>query len=717
MARTPQANPGFSVNAREILRRENRSVWRKAAAGCLALMIILGPGLVPMALAEENSGKAPLPANVYGKLPMVSSGAVSPDGKHVALIMATGENRGAIFLSIPDLKPVGSVRVGPEGGKVRRVVFPANDRVLVEMSEAVNPFKGQIGVNSSNRTGLREYYRFISVSLDGKDQVMLGHDFESSWLNTAFTVWSKRIDETLKSTERTIPMAAFEVETSTRVYNLYDVNLTTGRMVLRHHGNSKTREYVLDENGEVVARVDESDANNTFEFFVKEGSNWRSAIKRQGLTGGNPFFSRLIDGTGEFVSVEAEQGTDFPSLLTYDRKNLTPKKRFEIPGVEFSGAIIDPASHTIVGVLLNTDEEKQVFFDNDLIETRKVIGKFFNGASFSLVSWDKEKSKFLVEGEADNGVPAYYLYDRTAQKLIFITSQYPELMNIELGERQAIKYKARDKVGIPAYLTLPAGVPGKKLPMVVFPHGGPAARDHLEFDFIAEFLASRGYAVLQPNFRGSKGFGRTWERAGWREWGGVMQNDVTDGVKALIRAGIADPERICIMGASYGGYAALAGATLTPELYSCAISIAGVSDPLGMLSRAVERNGRESSTVDYWKLSIGDPAADADRIKAISPARHADAARAPILLLHGKEDTVVNVEQSRLMERRLKAAGKPVTLIELNGDDHWLSIGETRIALLEHTERFLAQHLAAKVPAEPAAAASSSGPQPATAGR
>ncbi|MBY0568533.1 MAG: prolyl oligopeptidase family serine peptidase [Hyphomonadaceae bacterium] len=224
-------------------------------------------------------------------------------------------------------------------------------------------------------------------------------------------------------------------------------------------------------------------------------------------------------------------------------------------------------------------------------------------------------------------------------------------------------------------------------------HGGPASRDTLDFDYRAAFLASRGYAVLQPNFRGSSGYGATWERAGWRQWGGLMQTDVEDGVAALARSGRIDGARVCIVGASYGGYAALAGATLTPDRYRCAISINGVSD-LGEMLR-VERleTGRDSITSDYWRGIIGDGREDRDAIRAVSPAFLADRVQAPILLLGSTDDTVVRIDQSRRMNRALVQAGKTVRFVELEGDDHFLSDSTTRIQTLREMEAFLAEHL------------------------
>jgi dipeptidyl aminopeptidase/acylaminoacyl peptidase len=235
----------------------------------------------------------------------------------------------------------------------------------------------------------------------------------------------------------------------------------------------------------------------------------------------------------------------------------------------------------------------------------------------------------------------------------------------------------------------------RNLPLVVLVHGGPTARDDFEFDWWASFLASRGYAVLQPNFRGSSGYGAAWEEAGYREWGRLMQTDVEDGALVLGRNGIADPERICIVGGSYGGFAALAGAALTPERYACAAAIAGVSDLPMMLSNVAIAIGSQSMPSDWWGMLIGDRREDGAALRAVSPAHQAANVRAPVLLIHGANDTVVPIAQSRRMADALRSAGKDVRLVEYPGEDHWLSDATTRIAMLRELETFLAAHLGA----------------------
>ncbi|MFO1468416.1 MAG: alpha/beta fold hydrolase [Steroidobacteraceae bacterium] len=242
---------------------------------------------------------------------------------------------------------------------------------------------------------------------------------------------------------------------------------------------------------------------------------------------------------------------------------------------------------------------------------------------------------------------------------------------------------------ISGFLTLHRDSPGRKLPLVVLPHGGPASRDTEGFDWWAQALADQGYAVLQPNFRGSN-VSRSLLEAGYGEWGRKMQTDLSDGVNYLATQGIIDPTRVCIVGASYGGYAALAGVTLQSGIYRCAVSVAGPSD-LPRMRRWTWSN-QLGITTRYWNRFWGVAEHDDVALKAISPSFHPDGVTAPILLIHGRDDTVVPFEQSEAMLSALKRAGKQVELVTLKHEDHWLSSGDTRLQMLEATVSFLRQH-------------------------
>ena len=318
----------------------------------------------------------------------------------------------------------------------------------------------------------------------------------------------------------------------------------------------------------------------------------------------------------------------------------------------------------------------------------EVLSRSFPGQIIEEQGTSQNGNRALVKVLGTARPPVYYVVDFETHKADIVGEEYPALASVRLGELRVISYKARDGQEIPAYLTLPPGIPPEHLPLVVLPHGGPQARDFPRFDWWAQFLATRGYAVLQPQFRGSTGFGEAFRKAGYHQWGGLMQDDVSDGVSELVNKGIADPQRVCIVGASYGGYAALAGAAFTPKLYKCAASVNGVSDLPEMAAYVEHRQG--SGALDYWREHIGAPY-DPGLLQR-SPVHAAERITVPILLLHASDDTVVPFAQSASMAHAL-ARTHNATLVALPGEDHWLSRSETRTRMLQELEKFLAAHL------------------------
>jgi dipeptidyl aminopeptidase/acylaminoacyl peptidase len=273
---------------------------------------------------------------------------------------------------------------------------------------------------------------------------------------------------------------------------------------------------------------------------------------------------------------------------------------------------------------------------------------------------------------------------------------YPLVKAGTIVKPKWVYYPARDGVQIPAYLTMPASAPnGKGLAAIVMPHGGPQARDGAGFDWWSQYYANLGYVVLQPQYRGSDGFGKAWAKAGEQQWGLRMQDDVSDGVKYLVDQGIVDAKRVCILGWSYGGYAAGAGATLTPELYRCAVAGAGVYDLPEMLKYEEGPPGswqRANSAIAYWKSHIGNLDRDRAKIEAASPALQVKNVRAPIQVIHGDLDFVVPLKQAEIFVAALKAAGKEHEYVVLKDESHNILFARTRVEMLKKSGEFLLKH-------------------------
>jgi dipeptidyl aminopeptidase/acylaminoacyl peptidase len=280
----------------------------------------------------------------------------------------------------------------------------------------------------------------------------------------------------------------------------------------------------------------------------------------------------------------------------------------------------------------------------------------------------------------------FYLGDRAKRQLAPFAERYPQLKGIQLAGKTKVHYPSKDGLSIDGYLTLPVTrKEGQRLPAIVFPHGGPAARTLTTFDYWTEFFANRGYAVLEMDFRGSSGQGFEWMASAFANWDQITQQDIADGARYLVSEGIADPKRICIVGASFGGYAALTGAVKYPGLYKCAVSIAGVSDLVELRNRS--RGFLNSEQVE---AQIGH---DSDRLREASPIRHAEAITQPVLLIHGKTDRVVEVGQSQAMYAELTKLDKPAKYVELESGDHYLSNYFDRVAAFKAMDEFLKQNL------------------------
>jgi dipeptidyl aminopeptidase/acylaminoacyl peptidase len=309
----------------------------------------------------------------------------------------------------------------------------------------------------------------------------------------------------------------------------------------------------------------------------------------------------------------------------------------------------------------------------------------------SIVETSLEDKVLLIRSVSDVDASKFWVLDTDTHQVANIGAAYPDRDTATLAAMRPISYAARDGTKIPAYLSTPKAPPGTHPPLIVMPHGGPIARDTWSYFFLSQFLVSRGYAVLQMNFRGSSGYGDDWFFAAHQDWGGLTYDDVVDGAQWALQQHIADPKHICIVGWSFGGYLALLGAQRNPDLFNCAVDIAGVSD----LPMLIDEGHQWMAGADYRKRQLG---TDMAKLKRDSPRLHASDFQVPLLMLHGKRDFQVPFEQSDAMDVALKRAGKPHRLVVVPDADHQFSAVKDRATLLREIEAFLGEHLSPTAP-------------------
>ncbi len=649
-----------------------------ALFGCLCLCVSTLPWAAPPPLAA------------FGQTPAIGFVALSPSGNLLAWL----DNRGALpLLHIFDLTK-GAIRksIGaPPKTTVRNLSWFDEETLFVGASVAYRP-------DVSGPT--YEWYRTISLDITSGASRILLHGSGTFQNVTGSTLLSMRTSKPKKVIMSSWNWSATKYRQSTGshiaggrkddgwTYNLYEVDTISGEPRLVEMGTPFTNAWVVDADGQPIARSEWRADRASFQLLHRRDRTWSEIFSSD--SGESPVVLGMA-GDGSGVLIRAALNRPYNSIWRVPFDGSAPQMVISDEKSDIGGLIRDPYSQAVVAAW-STGADPRIFWLDDKARTRAAsLKKSFGGKETDLLGRSTDGTRALVS-VATHATPAvYYLIDYNKGTADIVGEEYPSLVNATLGEVRELAYKARDGYEIPAFVTLPAGSGDKQLPLVVLPHGGPESRDVRTFDWLAQFLASRGYAVLQPQFRGSTGYGEAHRKAGYRQWGRLMQDDVTDGVKALIEQGRVDPKRVCIVGASYGGYAALAGAAFTPELYACAVSINGVSNLPAMLAFEETYAGEESDSLSYWKDHIG-PKTSPEVISK-SPSRAAADVRAPVLLLHGVNDSVVPVTQSREMAKALKSLDKPHTLIELPGEDHWLSRSDSRTRVLTEMETFLATYL------------------------
>ena len=637
------------------------------AAGLLGFQLL-------QCLISSAWASAPPPPEAFGSMPAESDVVLSPDGHWLAWTDRTESKPRIIMFDLPGRK-IQRVLAVPERVKVRDLEWSDNETLIIILSETTE--------SKYSKDPSRENFRTLAADVSGGDTRMLPLK-DPNFPNRKGNVIPAALISMHASSPHTVVMATGYVCSC-----LLEVDTRTGRYTVIKNGNDYTTDWVVDRNGRPVAREDWDWRRHAYKLVALTGEKVREILRKDDSE--HPKIAGML-ADGSAVVLLAANGRNHQAAWAIPLDGSPAKLVAEDPSADITNVYTDPYTGAIIGVYVSGSVSDVRWLEPPAQQRQDVLQRAFPGRQVHVYGWTVDGTKTLASVETPSSPPIYYIVDFTTHRADIAAEEYPALAGVPLGEVKEISYKARDGTSIPGYLTLPATKPVGAIPLVVLPHGGPQARDYPGFDWLPQFLASRGYAVLQPQFRGSTGFGDAFREAGYRQWGGLMQDDVTDGVNAMIEQGIADPHRICIVGASYGGYAALAGAAFTPELYSCAVSISGVSDlPALMREEVPLYEGTISNSMSDWKAHIGGP--NGSNLAAKSPINSVKAIKIPILIVYGTGDSIVPNAQSEKMVLALKSAGKSVSVAILAGEDHWLSRTETRVQVLKELEAFLGAHL------------------------
>ncbi|HTV80622.1 MAG TPA: S9 family peptidase [Steroidobacteraceae bacterium] len=581
-----------------------------------------------------------------------------------------GDSRIVVIATVADRKMIRWIKAADE--KLRNLEWADDDNVMITTSvtDSVRGFKDEwsmLRVYSVSKNEVR--------SLPGKPLEMESDD---RVMNTV--IGEVRVRYIDGHTVLFVPGIHLN-----QGVTLFRCDLTTRATNVVRVGDSDTSTWLVDAKGQLAAEQDYDEQTQRWSIRL-----FRDGTQHQTVSGQAALDAPSVLGfgsTGDTLLVESvENGSRTWKTLSMN------EGKFSAPmgdGDVFDSALNDPLTDRLVGGINLVDVPEYVFLDPALENHWKSVVKAFDGDNVQYVSASRDHSRIVVLVQGPKHGYRYELIDLEKAAAVPIGKVYAGIDNAL--EVQRITYAAADGLKIPAYLTLPRDRPARNLPLIVLPHGGPAARDTAEFDWWSQALAEQGYAVLRPNYRGSN-LDVAFLHAGFGQWGRKMQTDLSDGVRYLAKEGIVDASRVCIVGGSYGGYAALAGITLDASVYRCAVSVAGISDLAAML-KWESRGGIDARSVTrYWDRFWGVSGALDPALNAISPIRHVDAIKAPLLLIHGRDDTVVPFEQSQMMFDALKKDKRDVEMVVLKKEDHWLSHGETRMQMLEATVAFLRAH-------------------------
>lgn len=475
-----------------------------------------------------------------------------------------------------------------------------------------------------------------------------------------------------------------------QIFDPYRLNIHTGELSILAENPGNIVAWMTDHDGKLRLAIATDGVNDSILYRNEEQDEFRIIQTTDFKSSLNPMFFTFDNQ--KLYAISNLERDKLAAVIFNPDTGKEEELIFEHPDVDLSGISYSRKRKVTTLISFTTDKPNYHFLDQERADIQTHLEAELPEKKIILTSHDKEENLFIIRTYNDRSLGKYFLFNKGTKELSFITDVGPWLKEEELSEMKPIQYQSRDGLTIHGYLTLPKNGPSKNLPVIVNPHGGPWARDTWTFNQEVQFLANRGYAVFQMNFRGSTGYGKAFWEASFKEWGLKMQDDITDGVQWLIESGIADPKRIGIYGGSYGGYATLAGITFTPDLYTCAIDYVGVSNLFTFME----------TIPPYWKpfleklyVMVGNPEdpKDKERLSATSPVFHVDKIKAPLFIAQGAKDPRVVQAESDQIVAALKERKVEVEYLLKENEGHGFRNEENRFEFYEKMEVFLKKHL------------------------
>lgn len=638
----------------------------------------------------------PLPLDAFYDKAALYGAMLSPDGQFVASVIQRADGAAVVVTDLQASKTVVALSTDNKDASFDWVRWKGDTRLVVGVTYL---HIDRWGGKPDGEIRSWKYSRFLmSVDKDGKNQTTLFRDDKHTWNHTSHDFVISLLDSLDKDPDNVLALAP-GLDGLTSVWR---ANIHTGAAQIVEPGAYNIIGWRTDTDGSVVVRVKSSGSTLIIEGRAPGATKWieitriKSKDFDKELSDFEPMGPAEQPGT-LYVAVKPQSDSDGAArtIHLYDfRTHSLGPPLWKGLNYDITQIVRSSGSNAMVGVCYWVDIYTCNFTDPQDERVFRGLSKYFqNRKNVAPVSFSRDGHWWLLDVSGPDDPGAYYLYDNVKHEVESLGAQRPSLKG-RLAPMERFVFKARDGTTIPGYLTTPSLEPAGPLPLIVLPHGGPEGRDYFDYDLLTQFLATRGYAVLQVNFRGSSGYGLKWAEAGYRQWGARMQDDIDDGVDALIASGRVDRARVCAVGVSYGGYAALMAGARHPDLYKCVVSWAGITDLPQFLKWEHSMSSDDPTRYAYWTKAIGEPNKDAELLAKGSPTNYASAYGPPVLLMHGQDDDIVTPDQSKLMEKALRKAGRDVRLILVKGEEHPDWSDEHMKTALTQIADFVAAHAA-----------------------